>query len=97
MCIRQVEEKIPYGVVEIDDLQLKQIQEKPTNYYFVNAGIYVFSGDVKELVPTESYFDMNSLFNKILDSRHRSNVFPIHEYWVDVGRPDDLVRARKES
>jgi NDP-sugar pyrophosphorylase family protein len=20
-------------------------------------------------------------------------VFPIHEYWTDVGRPDDLARA----
>jgi len=97
MCVRRHEERVPYGVVEFENLSLRKIVEKPVNYYHVNAGIYVFSPPVINFVPSETYFDMNNLFETLIDEKHsKIGVFPIHEYWVDVGQPGDLSKARRE-
>lgn len=97
MCVRQVEEKVPYGVVEFENGSLQKITEKPLNFYYVNAGIYVFSSRIMEYIPQDSYFDMNHLFTNLLEKEEGIGVFPIHEYWVDVGKPDDLHRARNDA
>ncbi len=97
ICVRQHEVKIPYGVVEHEGNSLKALVEKPVKRFQVSAGIYVFSAQAKKLVPENSYFDMNHLFERLLTEEKSVGIFPIHEYWVDIGRVDDLERARSES
>lgn len=94
MCIRQYGFQVPYGVVKIDKNNLLDIEEKPLQQFFVNAGIYVLDPLVLKLIPKEAYFDMTSLIKKINDNKVA--VFPIREYWLDIGKIDDYDRANGE-
>ncbi len=96
MCVREYTHEIPYGIVENDGTKLGSIIEKPSHSYFVNAGIYVLNPEVLNLVPREGFFDMPGLFEKIRAIGGESAVFPIREYWLDIGRFEDLERAREE-
>ena len=40
MCVREYEFQVPFGVVQVDNYRLTDIQEKPIHRFFVNAGIY---------------------------------------------------------
>lgn len=96
MCVRDYSFQVPYGVVRIDNGKLCGIDEKPVHNFFVNAGIYVIEPDALELIPHDTYFDMPSLFDAIAKQGFSANVFPIREYWVDIGKRDDLERANTE-
>jgi dTDP-glucose pyrophosphorylase len=96
MCVRDYEFQVPYGVVKVDGYQILEIQEKPTQKFFVNAGIYVLDPDVLGLIPHEEPIDMTDLFDKVMGAKWPHAVFPIREYWVDVGRHSDLNRAKVE-
>jgi dTDP-glucose pyrophosphorylase len=96
MCVRDYEFQVPYGVVRVDGYQILEIQEKPTQKCFVNAGIYVLDPDILSLIRREEPIDMTDLFDKVMDAKWPHAVFPIREYWVDVGRHSDLNRAKVE-
>ena len=48
------------------------------------------------LLPPHQFTDMPSLLLAAQDAGHRVAVCPIHEYWLDVGRPETLVMAHRE-
>ena len=96
MCVREHSYQVPYGVVETDGSRLTSIVEKPTHTCFVNAGIYVVDPSALVLLPAGEPFDMPLLFESIRSSGSTASVFPIHEYWLDVGRLDDLERAKAD-
>lgn len=93
MCVREYDLEVPFGVVSIKDNRLTGIDEKPVHKFFVNAGIYVLEPQVLDLLPGRSYLDMTSLFEIIVDKAEAA-VFPLREYWLDIGRSGDLERAR---
>lgn len=96
MCVREYDFQVPYGVVKIDKQRLLGIEEKPVHHFFVSAGIYVLNPEILSFVPQNKYFDMPSLFEKILEKKMETSVFPIREYWLDIGRVDDFERANGE-
>ncbi|MDH4618264.1 nucleotidyltransferase family protein [Brevibacillus sp. AY1] len=96
MCVREYDHQIPYGVVRLDKHRLVSIEEKPTQRFFVNAGIYVLSPSVLEWIPNKQYFDMPSLFELLMKEEKHSIVFPIREYWLDIGRMADFEKANRE-
>ena len=93
MCIREYKSQIPYGVVQIDQHRLVAIQEKPVQQYFVSAGIYVFDSGVFDLLPQKSRLDMPELFQIVMEKKLQTMVFPIREYWIDIGHVDDYEKA----
>lgn len=93
MCVREHNYQIPYGVVNIDKHRLLAVEEKPQQSCFVNAGIYVFDPDVLDLIPRDTFFDMPDVFQKLISLNCETAVFPIREYWIDIGRRDDFDRA----
>lgn len=96
MCVREYEYQIPYGVIETDGEKLVSIKEKPIHKSFVNAGIYVLSPEVLDYIPKNQFYDMPELFQKLLGEEKKTTVFPIREYWLDIGRMDDFERANLE-
>ncbi len=96
MCIRDYEYQVPYGVIKLAGHQIVEIQEKPTERFFVNAGIYVLDPDVLDLVPTNEYVDMTSLFELVVKEKWTTTVFPLREYWLDIGRHSDLDSAKSD-
>jgi len=96
LCVREYDFKVPYGVVKVDKHKLTGIEEKPTVRFFVNAGIYVLEPKTLHLIKRNSYYDMTSLFEKLLEQKELVATFPIREYWLDIGRIDDFERANSE-
>ena len=96
MCARDYPMQVPYGVIEVDGDRITRIVEKPTYSHFVNAGIYVLSPAALDHVVNDEFLDMPDLFERIGAAGHRATVFPIQEYWMDIGRPEDLHQARTE-
>lgn len=91
------EVEIPYGVVKADAQgYFESIVEKPKLTHYVAAGIYVLGAEMRRLVPGETRVDMPELLNEGRRAGLRVGVFPIHEYWRDVGRPADLDAADRE-
>ncbi|QPQ37273.1 nucleotidyltransferase family protein [Lysinibacillus sp. JNUCC-52] len=96
MCVREYEYQIPYGVIETVGTDLVTIKEKPIHRSFVNAGIYVLSPDVFSYIPNDEFFDMPTLFQRLVEEGMKTTVFPIHEYWLDIGQIGDFERANNE-
>lgn len=96
MCVRESCYQIPYGVVKSKDFIMEDIEEKPMRMDFVNAGIYVLSPAVVKSVKANEHLDMTDLFLRLLEEKKRALVFPIREYWLDVGRMEDFNRAKEE-
>ena len=89
---------IPFGVLKLgDDGMFSGIEEKPTNSYFVAAGIYMFSPEFVALAPRGRPVDMPELLEAGRCEGLQVGLFPLHEYWRDIGQPDDLAMAEAEN
>jgi dTDP-glucose pyrophosphorylase len=96
MCVREYDYQVPYGVIEIEGSNIVSIKEKPLHKFFVNAGIYVLSPQVFEYIPKDQFYDMPTLFDDIIKDELKSISFPVHEYWLDIGRMSDFEQAQHE-
>lgn len=93
MCVRKCDFQVPFGVVNIEHNKLISLVEKPVHSFFINSGIYVLAAETIKHIPAKTYFDMTTLFEKLLEQEIKTSVFPIHEYWLDIGKMDDYKRA----
>ena len=96
VAARSYEIEVPFGVINVQDGLMQKIIEKPTQSFLVNAGIYVLSPDVFEYLPDAAFFDMTDLLQHIASQDMKISVFPIREYWLDIGRHDQLEKARAD-
>lgn len=96
MCVRDYSYQVPYGVVEINKHRLLGIREKPAQNFFVSAGIYVLNPEIIDLITAGSFCDMPQLFEQLIEQNYQTTVFPIREYWIDIGRMADFNRANGE-
>ena len=62
--------------------------------FFVNAGIYILNPEVVDIIPKNEYVDMTSLFERVVKENWTTAVFPLREYWLDIGRHSDLDSAQ---
>lgn len=96
MCVREYDYQIPYGVINGEGNKITSMVEKPIQRFFVNAGIYVVSPRVIQSVPENYHIDMPTLLEEHMVERENILMFPIHEYWLDIGRMDDFNRAQAD-
>ncbi len=97
VAVRRYDVKLPYGVIECDGPRVCRLTEKPRLNFFVNAGIYLLEPGVYRHVPAQQRFDMTDLIQRLVDLGRMVAGFPVREYWVDIGRPDDYERIQTES
>ena len=95
MCVRKYDFEVPYGVVTIENVNIQSIVEKPLQKFFVNAGIYILEPELISSVDGLSYIDMPNLLERQIKQGEKINAFPIHEYWLDIGRIEEYEQARK--
>lgn len=96
MCVREYDFQVPYGVVHAEGAVIQSIVEKPTYQYYVNAGIYVLNPSVLKHIPSGENFDMPQLFDTLIEHQQKACSFPVHEYWMDIGQPNDFEKANDE-
>jgi dTDP-glucose pyrophosphorylase len=89
------EVEIPFGVIrQTSDGQFLAIDEKPRLSHFVAAGIYYLSPEFAALTPRGRPVDMPEVITNGAKAGLRIGLFPVHEYWKDVGRPGDFAAAQ---
>ena len=96
MGVREYEHQVPYGVIEMDGSRISSVVEKPTQKFFVNAGIYVLSETLVKSIKKGQYLDMPDLLAEQISDDKQVSSFPIREYWLDIGRMNDFERAQEE-
>ena len=96
LCVREHTIKVPFGVVQTKGVELAGFEEKPSYSQLVNAGVYVIDPQLLPLLPPHQSTDMPTLLQSAQQAGHRVAVCPIHEYWIDVGRPETLRQAHQE-
>lgn len=84
---------IDYGVIEHDQFHITSIKEKPIIDQFISAGIYIIDSDMRSLAKSLTKFDMPDLINLALKSGHQAMIFPVVNYWKDVGTLNDFNAA----
>jgi dTDP-glucose pyrophosphorylase len=93
LCVREHVVTVPFGVVKTKGVELAGFEEKPSYRQLVNAGVYVINPQLLPLLPSDQATDMPTLLQSAQQVGHRVAVCPIHEYWIDVGRPETLEEA----
>ena len=84
--------QISKGVIKYTNSTITEIEEKPTINYTYNAGIYVVNNQcIKRL--KEEYLDMPDLIKEYIPTK-KVGLFPLIEYWKDLGIPEDLEDVR---
>ena len=97
MCVREFDFQVPYGVVNVKDHRVTSIVEKPVHRFFVNAGIYILSQSMLNEIDGINYLDMPQLLEDKIKNLGQINMFPVHEYWLDVGQMDQFSQAQRDS
>lgn len=85
--------QVPYGLIKVNQDHLAGFEEKPVLSSFVNAGIYVLDPEVLNYVPKDTCFDMDNLFTLLLKNNEPVCIFPIREYWTDIGGMKSFEKA----
>lgn len=97
VAVRDHAVEIPFGVVDIDGVRVSGIREKPVFNVPVNAGIYALDPAVIARIPADGAFDMPDLLSDLVAWKPGSvAAFHVNDYWIDIGRSEDLERARAE-
>jgi dTDP-glucose pyrophosphorylase/predicted transcriptional regulator len=94
--VRKYEVKVPFGVVECDDVRVTKLREKPSLGFFINAGMYLLEPSACDYIPEGERFDMTELIQKLLEAGRPVVSFPIMEYWLDIGQPADYEKATED-
>jgi len=97
MAVRYYEWQHPFGVVQTQGVDIVGFEEKPVSRSHINAGVYVLNPEALDALGSNTRCDMPSLFEKLHERGMRTVAYPMHEPWLDVGRPDDLARAHVET
>lgn len=93
MAVRVHEWQHPFGVVQTRGIEIVGFEEKPVARSHINAGVYVLDPDALSALSINAHCDMPTLFERLQAKAKRTVAYPMHEPWLDVGRPDDLNSA----
>ena len=96
MCVTEYEFQVPYGVIQSDGERVTSMVEKPWQKYFVNAGIYVIEPKLIKSLVKNCRVDMPSLLETQMSAGEDVAIFPLHEYWLDIGKMNDFERAQND-
>ena len=96
MGVREYDFQVPYGIVTSRENHVESIVEKPVHKFFVNAGVYILSRSLLEKIEADKYLDMPDLLESQIQKNEAVNMFPIHEYWLDIGRLEEFERAQND-
>lgn len=87
---------IPYGIFEIENTrEIKGIKEKPSYYYYANAGIYLIKRELLSLIPNDTFYNATDFMEKLIELGKKVIRFPIAGYWIDIGKPEDFNKVQE--
>lgn len=88
---------VPYAVLETNGSnEVKALAEKPTYTYYSNAGIYLLKRELLQFIPKDCCYNMTDLIDVLMDNGYKVVSYPIHGYWLDIGKMNDYVKAQED-
>lgn len=87
---------IPYGILDIENKRnIIGVKEKPSYYYYANAGIYLFKRALLDLIPHNTFYDATDFLTDLIARQYKVIRFPISGYWIDIGKPADFQKVQE--
>ena len=93
MVVRDYTHVVPFAVIENDGHLITSINEKPKISHFINAGIYILSPQICNAMCDAEPMDMPDLLSDLIDQNRSVVMFPLYEYWSDIGRKEEFEQA----
>ena len=97
MAVRLYEWQHPFGVVQTKGVEIIGFEEKPIDRNHINAGVYALDPSALNVLTANAHCNMPTLFDRLQADDQRTVAYPMHESWIDVGRPDDLQLANSQG
>ncbi|WP_291713837.1 nucleotidyltransferase family protein [Limnobacter sp. CACIAM 66H1] len=97
MAVRTHEWQHPFGVVQTKGVDITGFEEKPISRTHINAGVYVLDPISLDSLDNACHCDMPTLFERLQLKGLRTVAYPMHEPWLDVGRPADYESAQRSA
>jgi dTDP-glucose pyrophosphorylase len=85
MAVKVMINSNPYGVVKSKGLLVENFQEKPIEKIYINAGVYVISNTVIDLIKKNSKIDAPKFLMQLKKKKKKVIIFPAHEEWNEIG------------
>ena len=87
---------VPYAVLEMNKDRVASFKEKPTYTYQSNGGIYIVRKQFLEKIPLNKFYNATDLMEKLINDGNKLITYPIRQYWLDIGKPDDFTKAQED-
>jgi dTDP-glucose pyrophosphorylase len=87
---------IPYAVLETHNGHVVSFKEKPDYTYYSNGGIYLMKREALQRIPRGQFFNATDLMEALIKDGQKVISYPLHGYWLDIGKPEDYLRAQKD-
>ncbi len=88
---------VDYGVLGTNaDGCLNSFTEKPVLNYLVSMGIYAVNRSILEFIPAGRKYGFDDLMLDLIARGEQVRVERCRNYWLDIGRVDDYMRAIDE-
>ena len=88
--------EIPYAVMETKSDNILSFIEKPTYTYYSNGGIYLIKKSILKNIPENKLFNSTDLMEVLLEKKLKLISYPMHNYWLDIGKPKDYLKAQND-
>ncbi|MBN1131878.1 MAG: NTP transferase domain-containing protein [Bacteroidales bacterium] len=83
-----------YGVLKVNkNNELIGFEEKPEIGFLVSMGIYMVNKRVLQYIPERTRFGFDDLMHRLLSEGIYPKIDIHQDYWMDIGRPDDYIKA----
>ncbi len=87
---------VPYAVLETSNHHVLSFREKPTYTYYSNGGIYLMKRSVIDRIPKQQFYDSTDLMQLLIDEGMKLVSYPMRQYWLDIGKPEDFEKAQAD-
>lgn len=87
--------RIDYGIIEDAANQVIRFREKPNFTHLVSMGVYCMEPEVLDYIPVGVPFGFDDLMYAMMNSGVPVYTFLHRGFWLDVGRPEDFLKAQE--
>jgi len=92
---KQIVQPFQFGKIISEGDYITGVEEKPDLQLEILAGVYLLKPTLFEIIPEGRYYGMDTLIKDMLARKWKIAKYPIHEYWLDIGRVEDYETAKQ--
>jgi NDP-sugar pyrophosphorylase family protein len=92
---KEITTPFDFGNVILENDRIVKIEEKPDIRFIIVAGIYLLKPGIFKYIPDNQYFGIDELIKILVEKNVPVASYLTRDYWVDIGRMDDLNEVIK--